>query len=182
MKVKTDCALVFATVAHNKQRRKYTDDLYMVHPINVVEILRKAIWFPSDELICAAYLHDVLEDTDTDERYIKMFFGGKVLSIVKELTDVPLSFGNRAARVSENINRLANVSWEAQTIKYADIIDNTKSIVEYDPKFAKVYLEEVQHKLTYMDRGDKKLREIALFDVLEAKKKLESIDTKNKSV
>ena len=46
---------------------------------------------------------------------------------------------------------------EAKTIKLADLIDNTKSIVEHDPRFAKVYLEEKRLLLEVLKDGDETL-------------------------
>jgi hypothetical protein len=43
---------------------------------------------------------------------------------------------------------------EAQTVKLADLISNSKSIMEHDPKFAKTYLEEKRLLLAVMTRGD----------------------------
>jgi GrpB-like predicted nucleotidyltransferase (UPF0157 family) len=43
---------------------------------------------------------------------------------------------------------------EAKTVKLADLISNTQSIVKYDPKFAKIYLEEKRRLLTVLGDGD----------------------------
>jgi len=54
------------------------------------------------------------------------------------------------------------VSAEAQTIKYADIIDNCSEIVSSDPGFALHYLVECQNILECADRGNEELRQVAL--------------------
>jgi hypothetical protein len=76
------------------------------------------------------------------------------------LTDVFISgagYGNRAERKVREKDRLAKISADAQTIKVADLIDNTKSIVERDPGFAKVYLKEKAAVLAVMTKADPRL-------------------------
>jgi hypothetical protein len=80
-----------------------------------------------------------------------------VLSLVVELTDVYTkeSFPdlNRKGRKTLEAMRLARVSSRAKRIKVADIEHNSKSIEMYDPKFAKVFLEEKKELLKYMEIG-----------------------------
>ena len=52
---------------------------------------------------------------------------------------------------------MAGVGTPAQTIKLADLIDNSASITKYDPKFAKVYMKEKKDLLEVLDKGDKNL-------------------------
>lgn len=149
-------AKLFATAAHAAigQKRKYTGDDYIVHPRAVAELLTDAGM--SDDIIAAGWLHDVVEDTKIDIQLIGYFFGGNVASIVDELTDkfTPGQHnGNRETRKTLEAYRLSKCSYAAQTVKYADITDNTKSIILYDPKFAKVYLEEKRFLLGIMDGG-----------------------------
>ena len=59
-------------------------------------------------------------------------------------------------------DKLAGVSAEAQTIKYADLISNGKDIMQNDPKFAKVYMKEKADLLRVMTKGDSRLRSAAL--------------------
>lgn len=143
------------------QKRKYTGEPYWKHPYAVAEMVGETA-LCQFYVYAAALLHDVVEDTQVTIETIAKLFGNKTARIVKELTDEPLSAGNRDARNKLNTERLANASAEAQTIKYADIIDNTKDIVEYDPKFAKVYLNEVYEKLKVMTKGNGELRCMAL--------------------
>ena len=65
-------------------------------------------------------------------------FGPKIAKLVVELTDVSVQDGNRKTRKAIDRDKLAGVSAEAQTIKYADLISNGKDIGQNDPKFAKV--------------------------------------------
>lgn len=78
-----DRALQFATQAHAKQSR---DDgaPYITHPIQVANILRQVTVDP--EMIAAAYLHDVVEDTDVTYLQLKAEFGDRVADLVMEVT------------------------------------------------------------------------------------------------
>lgn len=157
----------FANRAHGDQRRRYTNDPYIVHPVRVMEICRT--YTQDTATLCAALLHDVLEDTPVREAAIGEFLAtlmpdaevARTLQIVVELTDVytherqpRMKRKERRAREAE---RLATVSADAQTVKYADIIDNTVEITQQDPDFAPVYMRECQAILVVADKGNSDL-------------------------
>lgn len=74
--------------------------------------------------------------------------------MVEQVTDVSKpEDGNRAARKSLDKLHLMNASPEAQTIKLADLIDNSKNIIKYDPKFAAVYIKEKAELLEILMYG-----------------------------
>lgn len=152
-------ALIFATAAHAAvgQRRKYTDDPYIVHPIEVASIVKSVDHTP--EMVAAAYLHDVLEDTETDLSTISEMFGVTVAEYVLALTDPPKTekSPNRKTRKAMSRDRLAFASGEVQTIKLADLISNSQSILHYDPNFARTYLQEKADLLTVLTRGNSAL-------------------------
>ena len=136
-----DKAIKFATKAHGKQKRKYTGEPYITHPIAVMEIVRGVPH--TDEMLVAAVLHDTVEDTDVTLADIKAQFGTKVMKLVEGLTDVSRpEDGNRKTRKAMDRAHLAKQNAEVQTIKLADLIHNTMSIGLYDPHFYKVYKEE----------------------------------------
>ena len=146
-------ALKFSTAAHAAvgQKRKYTGEDYIVHPIAVSEIV--AAFGGSKEMVAAALLHDTLEDTNVTKEQIAEEFGWKIFKLVVELTDVTKpEDGNRATRKAIEAKRLGMASKEAQMIKLADLIDNTKTIFKYDPKSAKVYRQEKIDLLEAMDK------------------------------
>lgn len=156
-------ALLFAVMAHNGQVRKYTGDPYITHPISVAAIV-KTVPHTSD-MVCAAYLHDVLEDTHIDYKTLVGTFGADVADLVDWLTDVSKpSDGNRATRKALDRDHLAEAPPEAQTIKLADLIHNTETIRLYDPKFWEKYREEKRDLLSVMTKGDPTLhaRAVAL--------------------
>ena len=106
-------------------------------------------------MIAAAWLHDVVEDTGVTLELVRAEFGDKVADLVGWLTDVSRpDHGNRAARKAVDRAHSAAAPAEAQTVKYADLISNTKSILKHDPEFAKTYLEEKRLLLDVMNKGN----------------------------
>ena len=140
----TDRALTFATAAHAAvgQKRKYDGAPYIVHPQRVADIVRT--YGGSDDQIAAAYLHDVVEDTQVDIDTIRDMFGDTIAELVSDLTDVSCSYdGNRATRKSIDMEHTLCGSVDAQFVKLADILDNSQDIKENDPSFWKVYQKEM---------------------------------------
>ena len=110
----------------------------------------------------AALLHDTVEDTDATHEEIARFFGDKVSELVKGLTDVSKpEDGNRATRKAIDRDHIAQGSKEVQTIKVFDLIHNTESIKEHDPKFWEVYKLEKQDLLHVMTKVDPEIKQLA---------------------
>lgn len=153
-------ALDFATKAHGEQKRKYTNDPYIVHPIEVADIV--AEYLDREDAYIAALLHDVVEDTDVTLEDIQQAFGPIVAEHVYYLTDISvLSDGNRATRKEIDRKHVASGGPIPQTIKVADLISNTRSIVGHDPSFAKVYLKEKKLLLDSLVLADPRILERA---------------------
>ena len=141
-----------ATKLHGEQKRKYSGEPYVTHTIRVAKIVEDH--GGDDNMIYAALLHDVLEDTETTElelfSMLSTIIGNTdsidTLRLVKELTDVFTTEEypkiNRSGRKEMESFRLGKVSPRSQTIKYADLLDNSADILRNDPKFAKLYLKE----------------------------------------
>lgn len=152
-------AELVAAAAHGAvgQLRKYTNEPYIVHPRAVVQLARTSTRV-SEEMLAAAWLHDVVEDTAITSEQIHDWFGSHVGAMVDDLTNVGPEAGNRSTRYFINAERLMLASPMVQTIKVCDLIDNTSTIVEHDPGFAWTYLRE---KLTllrdYLGRADQAL-------------------------
>ena len=158
-----------ASELHGTQKRKYSGDPYVTHTIRVANTVKK--YGGDDAMVYAALLHDVLEDTPTTESdLISLLIKTKelnlsqvknVVNLVKELTDVYTTENypstNRKGRKELEALRLGKISPRAQTIKYADLLDNSEDILRNDPKFAEVYLKEKRDILKYMDRGNTSL-------------------------
>ena len=151
----------FAQQAHKDHQRKYTGDPYYVHLDEVRNIVKQA--GGTIEQQAAALLHDTVEDTNTTPMDITREFGPKIAKLVVELTDVSKpEDGNRKTRKAIDRDKLAGVSAEAQTVKYADLISNGKDIAQNDPKFAKVYHAEKADLLRVMTKGNQNLRKQAI--------------------
>jgi len=150
-------ALIFATKAHKGQVRKYTGEPYVNHPIAVANLIRGRAGV-SEYMIAAALLHDTVEDTDTTIEDIKREFGDIVAIFVDGLTDLSKpEDGNRATRKEIDRQHLAKGLPPVHTIKLADLIDNSKSIEEFDKDFSKVYMAEKKKLLEVLNCGDKDL-------------------------
>lgn len=147
----TESVRAFAVKKHGTQVRKYTGEPYILHPLGVRALLVN-YGYSDEVMLNAALLHDTVEDTDTTLEELQSLFGEEVSTLVYWLTDVSKpSDGNRAARKKLDREHIAKAPIEAQLIKVADLIHNTSSIVVYDPKFAKTYLEEKLQTLALMD-------------------------------
>lgn len=148
-------ARFFATMRHGgiDHVRKYTGEPYVNHLKAVVELVRSVPHTP--EMIAAAWLHDVVEDTDTTIEQVEREFGAEVAELVAMLTDVSkYSDGKRAARKMIDLLHTAEASPAAKTIKLADLIDNSVSITRYDKSFAQVYMKEKAQLLEVLRAGD----------------------------
>jgi (p)ppGpp synthase/HD superfamily hydrolase len=152
----------FATAAHARvdQKRKYTNAPYITHPAAVVEIMRSVPH--TEEMLAAAWLHDTVEDTGTKLIEIRVLLGRAVADLVEWLTDVSKpEDGQRSVRKRLDLEHIAQAPADAQTVKLADLIDNSRSILERDPSFARVYLAEKRMLLQVLTRGDKTLYKMA---------------------
>lgn len=146
----------FARARHTGHVRTYTGEPYTVHLEEVADLVASV---GGDEAqVAAAWLHDVVEDTETTLEEVFDRFGPDVGRMVTDLTDISRpSDGNRAARKALDREHLAQASARSQTIKLADLISNTQSIVEHDPGFARVYLAEKQRLLVILTKGESRL-------------------------
>jgi (p)ppGpp synthase/HD superfamily hydrolase len=149
-------AQVYAMAAHAsvKQLRKYTNEPYIVHPMEVARIV-STVPGATKDMLAAAILHDVIEDTGCTFTDIHMAFGIDIAGMVSWLTDVSKpEDGNRAHRKAIDLEHIARAPANVKTIKLADIISNCTSIIEHDPNFAVVYLKEKRAQLAVLTEGD----------------------------
>ncbi len=156
-----------ATKLHGDQKRKYTGEDYVNHTFSVADIVKEH--GGDDNMVMAAILHDVLEDTNTSKEELLHLMMAivepndamDIVRLVKELTDVYTHEDypdiNRRGRKELEAIRMGKISPRAQTIKYADLLDNSQDILKNDPKFGKVYIGEKETILKYMNKGDKNL-------------------------
>jgi len=151
-------ALVVAQNWHANQKRKYTNNPYFDHLCEVAGLI-SPFYGNNPDIISIALLHDLLEDTNADELFLRSEFNDFIADGVLLLTDS--TEGNRATRKAKSREILANAPDYIQTIKIADLISNTGSIMEHDPEFAKVYLEEKRLLLNVLRKSEPILYGIA---------------------
>ena len=120
-----DDAMDFAAKAHAGQFRKGTRRPYIVHPIEVADIVSSMT--KDEEVICAAVLHDTVEDCkEITFDILKLRFGARVADMVaQESEDKSLSWEERKGAT---ITRLKNAPVEVQMIGLADKLSNMRDI------------------------------------------------------
>lgn len=155
-------AYEFAKDAHEAvgQRRKYTDEPYIVHPLAVAKLLESL--GHRKEVLMAANLHDTVEDTNVTLEDIQEEFGPDVAALVEMVTDVAKpEDGNRKARMKINRDHTALASVEGKTIKAADINDNWSSILEHSKGFAYKWIpEKIEQIAVLRDGADPRILEV----------------------
>lgn len=147
----------FAAEKHRHQERRYSGEPYFTHCEDVAQILSN-VEDVTVEVLCAAYLHDTLEDTDTTSVEITELFGEEVASLVEAVTDQSKpSDGNRVKRKEIDRIHISTASIDAKNIKLADMISNIRDVASRDKNFASVYLQEKKSLLEVLRGGDKNL-------------------------
>lgn len=141
--------------AHGEQRRMTTAEPYWHHPREVAEIVYRLV--PNDEeIIAAAWLHDVLEDTQVTLQEVSRLTGAVVAQLVVQVTQVssPIN-GLRSARKHLDHCHYANGEARAQTIKLADAHSNVMSFAAYrnNKTWLKLYLKEKLAMARMLSRG-----------------------------
>jgi (p)ppGpp synthase/HD superfamily hydrolase len=150
----------FAQNAHQGAVRKYNGAPYITHPARVAAAVAN-LEGATSEMVAAAWLHDVVEDTTITLDVVQKEFGEVVAHLVKWLTNDPKVPGeNRAARKKKNAVRLSGAPKDAQKIKMLDRMDNLREMdLVQDRGFAKVYLEESWDLLYAVGNSDRDLAE-----------------------
>ncbi len=124
MSVNIQKAIVFATQKHEGQKRKGTDIPYIVHPMEVMQILTDMNC--EEAVIIAGILHDTLEDTDTTPEEIREAFGENILAIVQtESEDKSKTWKERKQRT---VDELTEASTESKQVCFADKLSNIRSM------------------------------------------------------
>jgi len=125
-------ALAFAAAKHKDQRRKDVEaSPYINHPIALADILCNEGHVTDIEVICAALLHDTVEDTATSPEELEAEFGKTIRDIVVEVTDdktLP-----KQERKRRQIDHAADLSDKAKLVKLADKIANLRDVANSPP-------------------------------------------------
>lgn len=148
-------AKTYAINAHKRinHRRKYTNKPYDIHLKAVAELVGSVS--DDSEMIAAAWLHDIVEDTPLTHGDIENEFGEQIAAYVYQLTDLSRPRdGNRATRKLIDLEHISLASAAGKTIKLADLIDNLKDIAKHDKKFIVVFLNEAVAYLDVLSQGN----------------------------
>lgn len=136
-----------AKQAHNGVRR-LSGEPYMMHPLSVARIVVKEIGLGSTS-ICAALLHDVVEDTDYTTEDIERMFGPKIASIVEGLTKLSGGvFADKAMKQAENVRKLVLTMSEdirVMLVKLADRLHNMRTLAAQRPEKQRKIAAETQY-------------------------------------
>lgn len=125
-------ALAFAAIKHKDQRRKDAGaSPYINHPISLANVLRNEGGINDPKVICAALLHDTIEDTETTAEELRQHFGKAIARIVLEVTDDKTLL--KAERKLKQIEVAAHASRRAKLVKLADKICNLRDILTSPP-------------------------------------------------
>lgn len=152
-------AIEVATFAYKDQKRKYTNDSYIIHPLRVMrrvfDYYENKIKYPNSQsykkfllaneyLLMVAVLHDVLEDTSFPASEIEAIFGLDVKIGVFCLTNPSKNHPElpREQRKKMDREHLAQIDKCWQIIKLFDRIDNILDLKQAKPDFKRLYITE----------------------------------------
>lgn len=125
-------ALSFAANKHRDQRRKDTGATpYINHPIAVTRLLIEIEGIRDTTTLCAALLHDTIEDTETSAEELTREFGATISELVQEVTDDKTLA--KPVRKQAQIDHAPHLSCEARAIKLADKISNLQDVSQNPP-------------------------------------------------
>jgi len=131
---------------HKGQFRKNCETEYFEHLKDVVNEL-KSMGIVNEDILCTGWLHDTIEDTDTDYDEIYKKFNKKIADYVASVTkDTRLI---KAKQEKEYISQLKKASWQAKVVKLGDIIANFKDLPNAGFDFAE-RKDKVKKKIPYI--------------------------------
>src|SRR5437016_10169493 len=120
-------ALAFAAHKHRDQRRKDAESsLYINHPIALADVLINEGGVTDPEVLCAALLHDTIEDTATTHEELVQHFRSAIADIVGEVTDDKSL--EKQQRKQLQIDHAHGLSRAAGLVKMADKIANLRDV------------------------------------------------------
>ena len=135
-----------AETKHEGQFRKNGETKYFEHLKNVVSEL-KLMGITDEDILCAGWLHDTIEDTDTDYDEIYEKFNREIADYVASVTKDTRLIKEEQER--QYIIQLENAPWQAKVVKFGDLIANFKDLTNsgYDKATQDI---KVKNKLPYI--------------------------------
>ena len=157
-------AAVFAAKAHEGMMRKGSRIPYIYHPMEVALIVAQMTDDP--EVIAAAYLHDVLEDTSVTPEELERTFGGRILSLVQEESeDKERTWRERKA---STIEHLKQASREVKLLTLGDKLSNLRNtardyLLDGDAVFERFNMKEKRWQGWYYTSMAEAFKELESF-------------------
>jgi len=133
-------SLIYAAEKHFSGLRKGTEKTpYIIHPIRVASSLLWEAKVYDPQVLAAALLHDVVEDTGTKFGEITQKFGPQISSLVKELSDemneeTGEKIFTKLVRKEKEIDHASSLTSQARLIKLADKLDNLRDLARRSPE------------------------------------------------
>lgn len=134
-------ALVFAGKKHEGQKRKFSGEDYINHPIRVRDIVKE---FCQDEVVlCAALLHDTREDTNTTGKELRDAFGWKVADMVYDLTNKEdlIALVGKTEYLCKMVSIMCT---DSLLVKLADRLDNVCDLAQGNKEWSVAYAKQTQ--------------------------------------
>ncbi len=151
-------AVLYCMRKHQNQVR-VDGSPYIAHPLRVSEILRSIGGIRDMDVIIAALLHDLIEDTDCEWASLAYRYGSHVADLVAQLSgDMRLP---KKERREEIIARISNASADAKAIRLADKLDNLRDMEGFSDSRKQDYIRE-SRKILAACKGANSALETAL--------------------
>ncbi len=132
----------FAREKHEGQLRAFTNENFFEgHVTRVADLVKK--YSDNPILITAAYLHDVVEDTNTSIEEVKSLFGAEVASVVLSLTNNE-ELMEKKGRAKYMLGKMLNMSVDELLVKLCDRLDNITGLENCPKKFMRLYALETR--------------------------------------
>jgi len=159
-------AHAFALERHKGQKRKGTEEPYITHPERVVCIL--SLLEEDSDLLTAALLHDIVEDTYTTIDEVYEMFGDRIGDLVRELT-VDVAEKKLLGKKIYMVNHINSMSSDAFTIKLADRLHNVLGLLDARIKenFVSWYWIETKFILNNLERLEYTDTQLKLLDYMD---------------
>jgi guanosine-3',5'-bis(diphosphate) 3'-pyrophosphohydrolase len=124
--------LAFSAHKHRAQRRKDRHaSAYINHPIALAKVLHNEGGISDPATLCAAMLHDTIEDTETTRSELARAFGAEIAGVVMEVTDNKRLRKHTRKRLQ--IEHAPHLSRRAKLVKLADKICNLRDLRDHPP-------------------------------------------------
>jgi guanosine-3',5'-bis(diphosphate) 3'-pyrophosphohydrolase len=135
-------AIEYAAAAHRDQQRP-TGAPYLEHLLEALEVLVRGAGVSDQDLLCAAVLHDIVEDTEISGEDLEKRFGPRVAELVGWVTIPPAGPGEDKTAVKEAaLRRLASAPRDAVLIKLADRLSNVQTLRNLNPQRQRQYYDQ----------------------------------------